>query len=198
MDAKAIRNERTLVLLKPDAVQRGLIGEIIKRFESAGLKIVALKLVQPGRDFIAGHYSGSDDWIRGMGQKTLDSFREFGMDVKAELGTDDPYQIGQTVRGWLIEYVASSPVVAMVIEGVHAVSAVRALIGFTIPARAAKGTIRGDFSVDSNTLSTLEKRSTKNLIHASGELDEAAREIAYWFKPEEVLSYTQADEAVMF
>jgi len=198
MKANTLKQEKTLVLLKPDAVARGLVGEIIQRFERAGLKLVAMKLVFPTKEMAAGHYSGPDSWIQGMGQKTLDSFQQFGMDVQAELGTENALEIGQMVRGWLIDYVASGPIVAMVLEGVHAVSAVRRLIGFTIPSRADPGTIRGDLSIDSNTLSSVEKRSTKNLIHASGDTEEAAREIAYWFREEEIVSYPRADEAAMF
>jgi nucleoside-diphosphate kinase len=198
MEAESIRRERTLVLLKPDAVARGLIGKIVGRFEMAGLKVVALKMVKPTREMADGHYSGPDDWIRGMGQKTLDSFEEFGMDVQEVLGTEDPFEIGSMVRQWLIDYVASGPIVAMILEGVHAVSAVRRMIGFTIPSRAEPGTIRGDFSIDSNTLSSLEKRSTKNLIHASGDTEEAAQEIDFWFGPEEIADYKRAGEDMMF
>lgn len=198
MNADSIKQERTLVLLKPDAVARGLVGEILLRFERAGLKIVAMKMVHPSAENAAGHYNGPDAWIAGMGQKTLDSFQEFGLDVQQELGTTDPLEIGHMVRGWLIDYVSSGPIVAMVLEGVHAVKAVRRLIGFTIPSRAEPGTIRGDFAIDSNTISSMEKRSTKNLIHASGDTDEAAQEIAYWFTPEEIYSYKRAGEDSMF
>lgn len=198
MDAMTIKQERTLVLLKPDAVARGISGQIIARFERAGLKIVAMKMIHPTAEQAGGHYSGPDEWISGMGQKTLDSFEQFGMDVKEVLGTEDPHKIGTMVRGWLIDYVSSGPVIAMVLEGVHAITAVRRMIGFTIPARAEPGTIRGDYSIDSNTLSSLETRSTKNLIHASGNPEEAVQEIAYWFSDGEIVSYSRADESVMF
>lgn len=198
MDATSIKQERTLVLLKPDAVARGLVGEVIGRFERAGLKLVAMKIVHPTAEKAAGHYNGPDAWISGMGQKTLDSFEEFGMDVMAVLGTEDPFAIGTMVRGWLIDYVSSGPIVAIVLEGVHAISAVRRLIGFTIPSRAEPGTIRGDLSIDSNTISSLETRATKNLIHASGNPEEAAQEIAYWFDDDEIVAYTRTDEPVMF
>lgn len=198
MDINTIKRERTLVLLKPDAVARGLVGQIIARFERAGLKIVAMKMVHASPEKAGGHYAGPDDWISGMGQKTLDSFEQFGMDVDEVLGTTDPLEIGTMVRGWLIDYVSSGPIVAMVLEGVHAITAVRQMIGFTIPSRAEPGTIRGDYSIDSNTISSLEKRSTKNLIHASGNAEEAEQEIAYWFDDAEIVAYTRADEEVMF
>lgn len=198
MDAKSIKTEKTLVLLKPDAVARGLVGEILGRFEKAGLKIVAMKMLQPTKEQVAGHYSGPEAWVAGMGNKTLESFQEFGMDVKAELGTEDPLAIGKMVLGWLIEYISSGPIVAIVFEGVHAVKAIRKMVGFTIPSRANPGTIRGDYSIDSNTISSMEKRSTKNLIHASGDTDEAAQEIAYWFTPEELVCYKRGGEDLMF
>lgn len=198
MDAASIKQERTLVLLKPDAVARGLVGEIIARFERAGLKIVAMKVEHPTKEKAAGHYSGPDAWISSMGRKTLDSFEQFEMDVNDVLGTDDALEIGTMVHGWLVDYVSSGPLVAMVLEGVHAISAVRRLIGFTIPSRAEPGTIRGDYSIDSNTISSLEKRSTKNLVHASGNPEEAAQEIAYWFDDDEIVAYRRTDEAAMF
>ncbi len=198
MDATAIKKEQTLVLLKPDAVARGLSGQIIARFERAGLKIVAMKMVHPTPEMADGHYAGPDEWIEGMGQKTLDSFEQFGMDVEEVLGTNDPFKIGSMVHSWLVDYVSSGPVIAMVLEGVHAITAVRRMIGFTIPARAEPGTIRGDYTIDSNTISSLEKRSTKNLVHASGDPEEAAQEIAYWFDPEEIVDYRRAGEDAMF
>lgn len=198
MDAKSIKTEKTLVLLKPDAVARGLVGEILARFEKAGLKIVAMKMLHATEAQVAGHYSGPESWVAGMGNKTLESFKEFGMDVQAELGTEDPLEIGKKVLGWLIEYMSSGPIVAIVFEGVHAVTAVRKMVGFTIPSRANPGTIRGDYSIDSNTISSMEKRSTKNLIHASGDTEEAAQEIAYWFKPEELVCYKRGGEDLMF
>ena len=198
MDAASIKRERTLILLKPDAVARGLVGEIIARFEKAGLKIVGMKMVHPTEEKAAGHYAGPDEWIRGMGQKTLDSFEEFGMDADEVLGTSDTLEIGQMVLSWLIRYISSGPVVAMVLEGVHAIKAVRKMVGFTIPSRAEPGTIRGDLTIDSNTISSLEKRSTKNLIHASGDPEEAAQEIAFWFDPEELFDYKRGGEEIAF
>jgi nucleoside-diphosphate kinase len=198
MDAVSIKRERTLVLLKPDAVARGLVGEIIARFEKAGLKIVGMKMVHPTEEKAAGHYAGPDAWIRGMGQKTLDSFEEFGMDAEEVLGTSDTLEIGQMVLNWLIRYISSGPILAMVLEGVHAIKAVRKMVGFTIPSRAEPGTIRGDLTIDSNTVSSLEKRSTKNLIHASGDPEEAAQEIAFWFDPSELFDYKRGGEDIAF
>ena len=198
MDAASIKKERTLVLLKPDAVARGLVGEIVERFEKTGLKIVGMKMVHPTEEKAAGHYSGPDAWIAGMGQKTLDSFQEFGMDAGEVLGTDEPLAIGQMVLSWLIDYISSGPIVAMVLEGVHAIKAVRKMVGFTIPSRAEPGTIRGDLTIDSNTISSLEKRSTKNLIHASGDPEEAEQEIAFWFDKSELFDYERGGDNIAF
>jgi len=193
-----LKNERTLVLVKTDAVMRGLIGEIIGRFERAGLKIVAMKMVYPGKEHAAGHYSGSEEWLKGMGNKTLDSFSQNNLDVKAIMGTDDPLEIGKMVQQWNVDYLSSGPVVALVLEGIHAIAAVRRIIGFTIPARAEVGTIRGGLSIDSNTIANIEKRATKNLVHASGDKTEAEHEIQHWFESEKILNYKRCDAHVMF
>lgn len=193
-----IRSERTLVFLKPDGVQRGLTGAVLERFERAGLKIVGMKMVHAGRDLLDRHYPSDEAFLRTLGGKTKEAFAAYGLDVKAQTGSDDPLEIGRQVRGWLIDYVSSGPVAAFVLEGIHAISAVRKLVGDTLPYRAAPGTIRGDYSIDSPTVANLMNRPVRNLIHASGSVDEARMEIALWFRPEELHSYRRADEAVMF
>jgi len=192
------KNERTLVLIKPDGVMRGLVGEIIKRFERSGLKIIGLKMMQPGKDFIANHYSGSEEWLRGMGKKALNSFAEYNIDAEREMGSADPLDIGRMIQQWNTDYLSMGPVVAIAIEGIYAITAVRKIIGFTIPAQADPGTIRGDFSIDSNNIANIEQRSTKNLIHASGDVEEATHEIKHWFSDEELVSYEKCDANVMF
>jgi len=193
-----IRKERTLIFLKPDGVQRGLVGEVVGRFERAGLKLVAMKMVWPDRSLLDRHYPREDGFLRTLGGKTKDAFATYGLDVKKETGTDDPLEIGRQVRGWLIDYVSSGPVVAFVLEGIHAVSAARKLVGDTLPYRAAPGTIRGDYSVDSPTVANVMKRPVRNLIHASGSIEEAAAEIPLWFRREELHDYSRADEQAMF
>lgn len=193
-----IRRERTLVFLKPDGVQRGLVGEVIGRFERAGFKLVGMKMLWPDRALLDRHYPKDETFLKTIGGKTKEAFASYGMDVKKETGTDDPQEIGRQVRGWLIEYVGSGPVVAFVLEGIHAISVVRKLVGDTLPYRAGPGTIRGDFSIDSPTVANLMKRPVRNLIHASGSIEEAALEIPLWFRKEELHDYTRADERVMF
>ncbi len=186
--------ERTFVLIKPDGVKRGLIGEIISRFEKVGLKVVAISMFQPTKEQIDGHYPKDEAWIERLGQKTADTYQKYGRDVKEEFGTDDLLEIGKTVRGWLVEFMASTPLVKMVIQGLHAIDMVRKLVGNTIPAKADVGTIRGDYSVDSPILANLEKRPILNLVHASETPDEAEHEINYWFSPEEIYDYTRSVE----
>ncbi|MBI4277547.1 MAG: nucleoside-diphosphate kinase [Armatimonadetes bacterium] len=193
-----VRNERTLVFIKPDGVQRGLVGEIIGRFERAGLKIVGVKMLQPSRELLDRHYPSAEDFLRTIGGKTTEAFQTYGVDVKGMMGTDDPREIGRQVRAWLIDYVSSAPVVAFVLEGAHAVSVVRKLVGATLPVFANPGTIRGDLAVDAPTVANLAKRPVRNLIHASGTVDEASFEIGLWFRPEELVTYRRADESAMF
>jgi len=190
--------ERTVVLIKPDAVKRGLIGEIIKRFEVRGLKIITLKAVEPTQEHAAGHYSGSDEWVTGMGKKTLEAFKKYGIDVKTTMGTTDPLKIGKLVQEWNVSYLSGEPVVAMIIEGMHAISTVRKLVGHTLPILADPGTIRGDFSVDTNTAANIDKRAIRNIVHASGDEKEAEHEINHWFSPEEIIEYERPDRNVMF
>ncbi len=190
--------ERTLVVLKPDAVKRGLSGEIIRRFERAGLKMVACKMLQVSRELAEKHYPlERREFIEGMGRKTLENYKDMGVDPIKEMGTDNPYEIGKVIREWLIQMITSGPVLALVLEGPHAVELVRKLVGHTLPLKAAPGTIRGDFSFDSSYLANKNKRAIKNLVHASGDEEEAEYEINLWFSEDEIQSYERAEEKVM-
>ncbi len=182
--------ERTLVLIKPDAVQRRLAGDIISRFENAGLKLVATKMVWPTEELAATHYpTARREWVEGMGHKTLGSYKEGGVDPVAELGTDDPHAIGLQVQKWLVDFLTSGPVIALVLEGEGAVKKVRELAGHTIPTMASKGTIRGDHSDDEPIKANAEKRALHNLVHASGDKTEAEFEINLWFSGDELHEY---------
>ncbi|GBD28875.1 Nucleoside diphosphate kinase [bacterium HR31] len=192
------RRERTLVLVKPDGVQRGLVGEILARFERAGLKLVALKMVRAPRELLERHYPGDETFLRTIGGKTKEAFEAYGLDVRERMGTEDPVEVGRRVREWLVDFMGSGPVVAAVVEGVHAVSAVRKLVGQTLPVFADPGTIRGDWSTDSPTLANLEQRPVRNLVHASGTLEEAEYEVRLWFREDEIHAYRRADEAALF
>ncbi len=190
--------ERTCVIIKPDGVMRGLIGEIIKRIEQRGLKIVALSMIWAKKEQIDSHYPKDSEWIKRLGEKTLGTYRKYGLDPIKELGTDDPYKIGLEVRSWLLEYMTSGPLVKMVVEGIHAIDMVRKIVGSSIPANAEMGTIRGDFSVDSPDIANREKRAIHNLIHASETPQEARHEIELWFSPEEIFYYKRTEENLMF
>lgn len=190
--------ERTLVLIKPDAVMRGLIGVICQRFEQAGLKIVACKMVLPTRKLLDGHFPKSEDWVRGMGEKTLETYREYQIDPVEILGTADAPAIGQKIKEWNYRYLTLGPVMVMVLEGIHAVDTVRKLIGHTLPYKAAAGTIRGDFSINAPDLANIVGSACKNLVHASGTIEEAEQEIANWFSSAELLAWQRTDEFVHF
>jgi nucleoside-diphosphate kinase len=182
--------ERTLVLLKPDAVQRGLTGEIISRFEQAGLKLVATKMVRPEKELAHKHYpTGRRQWVEGMGKKSLHDYQEQGIDPVSHIGTNEAHKIGLMVQGWLVDFLVSGPVIALVLEGQNAIQRVRDIAGNTVPIYADKGTIRGDFSDDSPAIANKEKRAVSNLVHASGDKEEAAFEIGLWFSEEELHDY---------
>jgi nucleoside-diphosphate kinase len=191
--------ERSLVLVKPDGVQRGLIGEIISRFEKAGLKIIGAKMIHVDKELVSKHYPDSrTELLENIGKKTLETYAKYGMDANEELGTMDPVALGKMVNSWNMEFLSSGPVMAMVLEGVHAIDSIRMIVGATLPVFAQPGTIRGDFSIDSPALANTKKRPVRNLVHASGNLEEAKYEIQLWFHENELYSYRRADEAIMF
>jgi len=193
-----LTQEKTLVLIKPDGVKRGLIGEIIDRIEQRGLKIIALKMFQATAEQIDDHYPKNPEWIHRLGEKSLGTYAKYNLDPIKELGTDDADKIGKMVRGWLIDLMTSGPLVKMVVQGVHAVDMVRKLCGNTLPNLAEMGTIRGDYSVDSAALANAGKRAVHNIIHASETPEEANHELEYWFSPEEIHEYKRAEEDIMF
>lgn len=193
-----IKKEQTLILAKPDALQRGLVGEIIKRFEMRGLKVVGMKMLKPSAGHIKKHYLATKEQLEGMGNKSLDNFKQLGLDAVKILGIDNALGIGKLINNWNFEFLSSSPVVAMVFEGPHAVDMGRKIVGMTLPFKADLGTIRGDFSVDSSTLGNFNKRPIRNIVHASGSIPEAKREIKHWFSKKEIHSYKRADESIMF
>lgn len=195
---KKPQKERTVVLVKPEGVMRGLVGEIISRFEKRGLKIIALKMVWATRDHVDAHYPSHDEWFESVGKRTKDFFKNKDIDAKEHFGTDDDVEIGRQVKGWLADHLTSGPVVALIIEGMHAVTVVRKIVGHTYPVEALPGTIRGDFSIDTPSSANVEKRAVKNIVHASGNETEAQHEIKHWFSPEEIHDYKRVDEDIMF
>lgn len=192
------KEEKTLLIIKPDGVKRGLVGEIVGRIEKRGLKIIALQMVQATREQVDDHYPKDSAWIKRLGEKSLKTYKEHGMDAKTELGTDNPDEIGGMVRDWLLEFLTSGPIVKIVIKGIRAVDMVRKIAGPTMPTLAEMGTIRGDFSVDDAAAANRGKRAVHNIVHASETLEEAAHEIQFWFAPEEIHDYKRAEEDIMF
>jgi nucleoside-diphosphate kinase len=154
--------ERTLVLFKPDTVQRGLVGEILTRFERVGLKIVATKMIAPDKEHYHHHYEEIGQMITRRGEHAFDV---------------------------TLQMMIEGPVIAMVFEGVEAVALVRKLVGTTEPKSANPGTIRGDYSHMSFGYADAKNKGIPNLIHASGDTDEAAKEIAHWFADSELYEY---------
>lgn len=181
--------ENTLIIIKPDAVKRGLIGTIISTFEKVGLKLMAAKMLQPSEDVIKYHYPGTPDWIKEMGEKTLASFKQSGKNVREIMKTDDPIQLGSFVYQRLIKYWMEGPIVVMIWRGPNAVSIARKLRGHTIPLLAQTGTLHSNLSFDSSTLSSSLDRVVKTFVHASGSVEEAEREIKYWFGNQEFKNY---------
>jgi len=190
--------EQTLVIFKPDSVARGLVGEIITRFEKVGLKIVGMKMMMVDRAQADKHYPASrEDFIKGMGGKTLENYQDLGLDPMKEFGSADPKEIGLKIREWLVAMITEAPVIVMVLEGPHAVELVRKMVGHTLPLSSAPGTIRGDYSFDSSYLANMGGRPIKNLLHASGNKEEATFEVDLWFTKEEIMSYKRVEEDIM-
>jgi len=185
--------ERTLVLVKPDGVERALIGKVIGTFEEAGLKVVAMKMVKVTKEFVGKHYIVDKVWMENMGKKTIASYEAKGLKMN-----ETPLEIGTRVRGYLLEYLSENPVVAIVVEGSDAVSIVIKLAGSTEPRKAEPSTIRGRYSSDSNSLADEQKRAARNVIHISDSKESAEKEIRLWFKESEIFGYKRADEGAMF
>ena len=154
--------EQTLIILKPDAMQRGIIGEIITRFEKVGLKIVAAKVVSPSEEHYYAHYETIGKMISRRGKEVFD---------------------------FTLKFMQEGPVLAIVLEGVEAVAQVRKMVGTTEPKSANPGTIRGDYAHISYAFADTKSTAIPNLIHASGDSDEAKLEVAHWFSTEEIFAY---------
>lgn len=185
--------EQTLVLLKHDSILRGLVGEIIKRFENINLKICAIKMVNTEDEIAENHYQVTEEWANELGNKTRQAMKSKGIEVK-----ETNKEIAERVQNWNRKYLKEGPIIVLVLEGNHAIELVRKIIGNTETRQAPPGTIRGDFGHDSYLVADNEKRSIRNLIHASGSLKEAEREIALWFKKEEIHSYfNRMDKGVL-
>jgi len=186
--------EQTLVIIKPDGIQRSLIGEIISRYERVGLKLVAMKMMTPTRDLIEKHYTLDPEWRRVTGEKTIKGYKDKGLVPP----TEDPLEVTGILLGRLATYMTSGPVIAMIWEGAHAVAIVRKLTGGTEPLTSDVGTIRGDFVLDSYQMTDHDGRSVRNLVHASGSVKEAQDEIRHWFSAKEIIEYRHVQEKILY
>lgn len=187
------KKERTLVILKPDAVQRGLIGETIKRIENTGLKLVALKFITANEDQLWQHYNKDDAWFMKKGERILEERRAAGMSVDKEA-----IEYGKDIIRALVKFMSAGPVVPMVWEGNQAAGIVKKIVGSTEPLSSDAGTIRGDYTLDSYQLASRDERAVRNLIHCSDPAEDALREIPLWFSENEILQYRLIAEQILY
>lgn len=190
---KLPNQERSLVLLKPDTVQRSLVGEVIKRFEQTGLKISAMKMIEATETQLLEHYNKSDEWYERKGKGIIAELTEQGKPVEKEA-----IEYGKDIIRTVVKYMTAAPVMAMVLEGNKAVAVVTKIVGSTEPATSDVGTIRGDYTLDSYGHATHENRAVRNLVHQSESPEEAEREIKIWFKEAEIMQYVTAQERIMY
>lgn len=188
------KQEQTLVIVKPDGVQRGLIGEVIKRYEQCGLKLVGLKMLIPSKDQTLKHYSIDPDWAVKTGTKTFESYASKGLPMPGK----SPVEFAEGIRRKLVDFMSSGPVVAMVWQGMGAVAVVRKITGSTEPLSSAPGTIRGDYTIDSYVASDVDSRAVRNIIHSSGSVDESSKEIPIWFNKNEILKFNLVSEEIIY
>ena len=179
--------------MKPDAVQRSLVGEIVGRFERVGLKIVAMKMVMATEEQLITHYNKTDEWYEKKGKGIVADMEAHNLPV-----TKEPIEYGKDIIRNMVRYMTAAPVVALILEGNQSVAVVTKLVGTTEPSTSDVGTIRGDYTLDSYSHATIENRGVRNLIHCSESPEEALREMAIWFTKDEAMKYATAQERIMY
>lgn len=178
--------ERTLIVLKPDTIQRGLIGKIISRFEDVGLKLIGMKMVHCTKEFAEQHYFLDEEWAKDVYRKSKEKHDKIGKELRFK----DHMEMGKSIQEWNMNFLCESPVMAIVLEGPHAIELVRKMVGNTEPLQSPPGTIRGDFaSIESYQLTDSKNRVLRNLVHASDSKKNAEREISLWFSEAELFEY---------
>ncbi|MBX4195927.1 nucleoside-diphosphate kinase [Candidatus Parcubacteria bacterium] len=187
------KKERTFVAVKHDGVQRSLVGEIIKRIEQTGLKVVGMKMFVPSMDKTIEHYGKDVAWCTKVGERTIDNMKKEGKSPEKSA-----LEYGREVLTALYKYFTLGPVVGFVVEGNRAVDIVKKLVGGTEPTTSDVGTIRGDFTIDSYDISNVDGRAVRNLVHCSDKPEEAMREIKIWFKDEELINYRSIQEEILY
>lgn len=193
-----MQKQKALIIIKPDGVQRGLLGKITTRFEQVGLKIIGLKFETATKEKVIAHYPTTDAWFEKVGQRTLSNYAKKGLDAKKIFKTDVAIEIGKIVKSWLITYFQESPVLIMALEGYDCIEIVRKISGNTIPVLANPGTVRGDFSHDTIDLANEQSRPLRNIIHASDAVEDGEKEVNLWFTKEELFDYEAAGEKFMY
>jgi nucleoside-diphosphate kinase len=187
------KKERTFIILKPDAIQRGLTGEIISRVERTGLKFTAMKLLVPTAEQCWAHYNKDDVWFQTKGERIVKGRQENGLPVEKEA-----IEYGKDIIQQLVTFMTSGPVLALVVEGNQSVGIVTKIVGGTEPLTADIGTIRGDLTIDSYDMAGIDERAVRNLIHCSDKPEEAAREIKIWFDENEIITYRLVQDAILY
>ena len=174
--------EKTFLMVKPDGLKRGLVGEIFFRLEKIGLKLVSARMIQATKEQARDNYPGTKEWLIKMGEKTYNNYLGNEKAILKDLGTVDKEKIGKRIHESLVNYLTDGPVIITVWEGNHAVDIVRRLVGKTDPVIADVGSIRGDFGLDTPQLAVKSGRIVfKTIVHCSDAVDEAKREITHWF-----------------
>ena len=187
------KKEHSLVIIKPDGIQRSLMGEIIRRIERTGLKFVAVKFLLPKEDQCWKHYNKDEEWFLKKGNRIIEDRTAHGMPIEK-----DALEYGKDIIQSNVDFFTSGPVLAAVVEGNQSVAIVKKLVGGTEPTTSDVGTIRGDLTVDSYALSSLDNRAVRNLIHCSDSPEEAEREIPLWFDAKELVAYRLVQEQVLY
>ena len=190
----ARNKEKSLVVFKPDILQRQIVGEIIGRFERKGFKIVAMKMLIPSRELVGKHYEDMKEYLVETGEKAKKGAVARGEDVS----NWDSLARGQWIRESNINYLTCGPVLAMVLQVFGVVTGVRKMLGSTSPADGDVGTIRADFSLDSFALADEQGRVTRSMVHASDSVENAEREIGLWFNATEISEYETAAEKIFY
>lgn len=187
------KKERTFVLIKPDAMQRSLAGEIVRRIERTGLKLVAMKMVVPSEQVCWDHYNKDDKWFLDKGTKTVENLKNKGVEI-----TKEPIEYGRDIIKGCVGLLTSGPCIAMVWEGNQSIALVKKIVGGTEPTTSDVGTIRGDLTLDSYSLANVDNRAVRNLVHCTDNIHDGQREIDLWFKPEEIINYRLVAEEILY
>jgi nucleoside-diphosphate kinase len=189
------KKDKTLVLIKPDGVQRSLIGEVISRFERVGLKLVAMKFIVATEEQCLTHYGKDDAWFLKKGTGIYENRKKLGMPIDKE-----PIEYGRDIIRAIVKYMTAGPIVAMIWEGNMSVQIVKKLTGATDPVNSDVGTIRGDYTLDSYFICDVDgSRGMRNILHCTdGDQAEAQKEIDIWFKPEEIINYRLVQEEILY